>query len=134
MLPESNASRRGTIAACERSLKRLKTGYLDCYLLHWRGSFPLEDTVAAFDSGIDRGRKNPLLGREQFSMPTISMNCAMSPTMAASPVIRCSIICGNGRSSAAVIPWCERHGVAVVAYSPFGHDDFDRRAVGTAKC
>ena len=37
----SNASRRGTITACERSLKRLKTDRLDCYLLHWRGSFPL---------------------------------------------------------------------------------------------
>jgi diketogulonate reductase-like aldo/keto reductase len=45
----NNASRRGTIAACERSLKRLKTDHLYCYLLHWRGSYPLEDTVAAFD-------------------------------------------------------------------------------------
>ena len=44
-----NASRRGTITACERSLKRSKTDRLDCYLLHWRGSHPLEDTVAAFD-------------------------------------------------------------------------------------
>src|ERR1700755_3267192 len=45
----SNASRRGTITACERSLKRLKTDRLDCYLLHWRGSYPLSDTVAAFE-------------------------------------------------------------------------------------
>src|ERR1700756_5314240 len=44
----SNASRKGTIAACERSLKRLKTDHLDCYLLHWRGSYPLAETVAAF--------------------------------------------------------------------------------------
>src|ERR1700733_3494422 len=44
----SNASRRGTITACERSLKRLKTDRLDCYLLHWRGSYPLAETVAAF--------------------------------------------------------------------------------------
>src|ERR1700721_4479910 len=44
----SNASRNGTIAACERSLKRLRTDRLDCYLLHWRGSHPLADTVAAF--------------------------------------------------------------------------------------
>src|ERR1700754_2764726 len=43
----SNASRRGTIKACERSLSRLRTDCLDCYLLHWRGSFPLEETVAA---------------------------------------------------------------------------------------
>ena len=44
-----NASRNGTIAACERSLKRLKTDRLDCYLLHWRGSHPLAETVAAFE-------------------------------------------------------------------------------------
>ena len=48
MVP-SNGSRRGTITACERSLKRLKTDRLDCYLLHWRGSYPLSETVAAFD-------------------------------------------------------------------------------------
>jgi diketogulonate reductase-like aldo/keto reductase len=52
----SDASRRGTIAACERSLKRLKTDHLDCYLLHWRGSYPLEDTVAAFDQLIADGK------------------------------------------------------------------------------
>src|ERR1700750_1345241 len=45
----SNASRRGTITACERSLKRLNTDRLDCYRLHWAGSYPLEDTVAAFE-------------------------------------------------------------------------------------
>src|ERR1700710_135650 len=52
----SNASRRGTIVACERSLKRLQTDRLDCYLLHWRGSYPLEDTVAAFDELIAAGK------------------------------------------------------------------------------
>ena len=46
----SNASRNGTVAACERSLKRLKTDRLDCYLLHWRGSYPLAETFAAFES------------------------------------------------------------------------------------
>src|SRR5215467_422781 len=44
-----NASRSGTVAACERSLRRLKTDRLDCYLLHWRGAHPLEDTIAAFE-------------------------------------------------------------------------------------
>ena len=47
----SNASRRGTITACERSLARLKTDRLDCYLLHWRGSHPLAETVS--DSGYE---------------------------------------------------------------------------------
>src|SRR5580658_8334804 len=45
----SNASRKGTIAACERSLARLNTDYLDCYLLHWRGGSPLTETIAAFE-------------------------------------------------------------------------------------
>src|SRR5215475_6013207 len=52
----SNASRRGTITACERSLKRLKTDRLDCYLLHWRGSYPLEDTVAALEALVASGK------------------------------------------------------------------------------
>jgi diketogulonate reductase-like aldo/keto reductase len=47
VLPQ-NSSKRGTIAACERSLRRLKTGHLDLYLLHWRGSPPLQETVSAF--------------------------------------------------------------------------------------
>ena len=52
----SNASRRGTIAACERSLARLKTDRLDCYLLHWRGSYPLAETVAAFEQLVGAGK------------------------------------------------------------------------------
>src|SRR6202021_267582 len=48
VLPQ-NASRRGTILACDRSLVRLNTDRLDCYLLHWRGQHPLEDTIAAFE-------------------------------------------------------------------------------------
>src|SRR5437879_6567621 len=52
----SNASRRGTITACERSLKRLNTDRLDCYLLHWRGSYPLAETVAAFEQLVSAGK------------------------------------------------------------------------------
>src|SRR5258707_13978585 len=52
----SNASRRGTVTACERSLARLKTDRLDCYLLHWRGSYSLDETVAAFDQLVDAGK------------------------------------------------------------------------------
>lgn len=51
----SNASRKGTVAACERSLQRLGVEYVDLYLLHWRGGHPLADTVAAFESLRDRG-------------------------------------------------------------------------------
>src|SRR5579875_2141777 len=52
----SNATRHGTIAACERSLRRLRTDTLDLYLLHWRGSYPLEDTIDAFRSLLQAGK------------------------------------------------------------------------------
>jgi diketogulonate reductase-like aldo/keto reductase len=55
VLPE-NATRKGTIAACERSLKRLGTDRIDLYLLHWRGSPPLADTLAAFDALMRDGK------------------------------------------------------------------------------
>src|SRR6187402_1724656 len=51
-----NASRRGTIAACERSLRRLDTDRLDVYLLHWRGEHPLADTIAAFEDLVAAGK------------------------------------------------------------------------------
>ena len=52
----TNASRRGTVAACERSLARLGVDRIDLYLLHWRGSHPLADTVAAFDDLVRAGK------------------------------------------------------------------------------
>src|SRR6266480_7758016 len=61
----SNASRRGTVTACERSLQRLKTDHLDCYLLHWRGSYPLPETVAAFEE-LKRGGKIGAWGVSNF--------------------------------------------------------------------
>jgi diketogulonate reductase-like aldo/keto reductase len=118
----SNASRRGTVTACERSLKRLKTDRLDCYLLHWRGSYALEDTVAAFDDLVRSG-KIKSWGVSNFDADDLDELL----DIAGEGRIACNQVLYHLRQRAiehAVIPWCERHGVAVVAYSPFGHDDF----------
>jgi diketogulonate reductase-like aldo/keto reductase len=118
----SNASRRGTVTACERSLKRLRTDRLDCYLLHWRGSYPLADTVAAFEELVEAG-KIKSWGVSNFDAGDLDeMLAAAGPGR-----IACNQVLYHLKERAiehAVIPWCERHGVAVVAYSPFGHDDF----------
>jgi diketogulonate reductase-like aldo/keto reductase len=118
----SNASRRGTITACERSLKRLKTDHLDCYLLHWRGSYPFEETVAAFDELVAAGKIRSW-GVSNFDSDDLDELL----DVAGEGKIACNQVLYHLQERAiehAVIPWCEQHGVAVVAYSPFGHDDF----------
>jgi diketogulonate reductase-like aldo/keto reductase len=118
----SNASRRGTITACERSLKRLKTDHLDCYLLHWRGSYPFEETVAAFDELVAAGKIRSW-GVSNFDSDDLDELL----DVAGAGKIACNQVLYHLQERAiehAVIPWCEQHGVAVVAYSPFGHNDF----------
>jgi len=118
----NNASRRGTINACERSLKRLKTDRLDCYLLHWRGHTPLAETVAAFDELIAAG-KIRAWGVSNFDVDDLDELL----DVAGEGKIACNQVLYHLRERAiehAVIPWCAQHGVAVVAYSPFGHNDF----------
>ncbi|WAJ26096.1 aldo/keto reductase [Antarcticirhabdus aurantiaca] len=117
-----NASRRGTIEACERSLRRLGTDRLDCYLLHWRGGHPLEDTVAALEELVSSG-KILSWGVSNFDVDDLDEALA-----AAGPGrIACNQVLyhlGERAIEHAVMPWCEEHGVAVVAYSPFGHGSF----------
>jgi diketogulonate reductase-like aldo/keto reductase len=121
VLPE-NASRRGTIVACERSLTRLRTDRLDCYLLHWRGEHPLEDTIAAFQQ-LQREGKILSWGVSNFDVPDLEE----AWEIAGEDRLVCNQVLYHLEERAiehAVIPWCEKHGVAVVAYSPFGHGHF----------
>jgi len=125
----SNASRKGSVQACERSLKRLKTDRLDCYLLHWRGSYPLEDAVAAFEQLVSDGKIRSW-GVSNFDAGDL----AEILDVAGEGHIACNQVLYHLNERAiehSVIPWCEAHGVAVVAYSPFGHDDFpDSQSAG----
>jgi diketogulonate reductase-like aldo/keto reductase len=118
----SNASRRGAITACERSLARLKTDRLDCYLLHWRGSYPLAETVAAFEQLVSAGKIRSW-GVSNFDTDDLNEMLAV----AGKGKIACNQVLYHLKERAiehAVMPWCKQHGVAVVAYSPFGHNDF----------
>ncbi|WP_441244940.1 aldo/keto reductase [Tardiphaga sp. 768_D3_N2_1] len=118
----SNASRKGTIAACERSLKRLGTDRLDCYLLHWRGQVPLAETVAAFGE-LKAAGKIASWGVSNFDVDDLNE----LSKLAGKGAIACNQVLYHLQERAIehrVIPWCESHGVAVVAYSPFGHNDF----------
>ncbi|MBX6392355.1 MAG: aldo/keto reductase [Burkholderiales bacterium] len=125
----SNASRKGTIAACERTLKHLGTDYLDCYLLHWRGSYPLAETFEAFEQ-LKRDGKILSWGVSNFDED--DMQEAFD--LVGPGKIACNQVLYYLQQRAiehAVIPWCERHGVTVVAYSPYGHGDFpDERSKG----
>jgi diketogulonate reductase-like aldo/keto reductase len=117
-----NASRRGTIAACERSLKRLQTDRLDVYLLHWRGEHPLADTIAAFEELVAAG-KIRAWGVSNFDVDDLEEAHAI----AGDGRIACNQVLYHLKERAiehAVVPWCERHGVAVVGYTPFGSGPF----------
>lgn len=120
VLPQ-NASRRGAIEACEGSLQRLGTDYLDCYLLHWRGSIPLAETILAFEK-LESDGKIRSWGVSNFDVRDIREAKAIKDRY---PV--CDQVLYHLRERAiehSVLPFCEQHRIAVVAYSPFGHGDF----------
>src|SRR5450759_5021156 len=113
-----NASRRGTVAACEKSLKRMGTDRLDCYLLHWRGAHPLEETIEAFDALLRRGAILSW-GVSNFDVTDLDEVAAIAG--AGHPA--CNQVLYHLQERAiehTVLPWCLLHGTAVVAYTPFG--------------
>jgi diketogulonate reductase-like aldo/keto reductase len=121
VLPQ-NASRGGTVKACEQSLRRLRTDRLDCYLLHWRGSHPLADTLGAFERLREDGK---ILSWGLSNFDADDLDEALG--IAGDGRIACNQVLYHLKERAiehAVLPWCEKHGVAVVGYSPFGHGDF----------
>jgi diketogulonate reductase-like aldo/keto reductase len=118
----NNATYRGTLQACERSLKRLGTDWLDCYLLHWPGPHPLEETLRAFERLCTDGKIRSW-GVSNFDVDDLEEALAL----AGPGRMACNQVLYHLRErhiEHRVLPWCERHGVAVVGYSPFGSGDF----------
>jgi diketogulonate reductase-like aldo/keto reductase len=112
----SNASARGTLKACERSLRHLGTDYLDCYLLHWRGKVPLAETVGAFEA-LKRDGKIRSWGVSNFDVADLDEVAAIAGPPACNQVL---YNLGERAIEHAVIPWCQAHDTAVVAYTPLG--------------
>jgi len=118
----SNASRAGTIRACEQSLKRLRTDRLDCYLLHWPGNHPLAETIDAFEQ-LRADGKIRAWGVSNFDERELER----ALEIAGPGKIACNQVLYNLAQrdiEHAVVPWCEAHGVAVVGYTPFGGSRF----------
>jgi len=125
VLPQ-NASYEGTLRACEKSLRRLRTDYLDSYLLHWPGSHPLENTIRAFEK-LERDGKIRSWGLSNFDVSELDE----ALEIAGPGRIACNQVLYHVDERAiehAVLPWCQVHGVALVAYSPFGSGSFPSEA------
>lgn len=114
----SNASYDGTLRACERSLKRLRTDRLDLYLLHWLEGEPLEETIRAFEK-LRADGKILRWGVSNFDVPELEQ----AVRIAGEGKVACNQVLYhlNERTiEHAVLPWCEARKISVVAYTPLG--------------
>jgi diketogulonate reductase-like aldo/keto reductase len=118
----SNASYKGTLRACDASLKRLNTGYLDVYLIHWWSSYPIAETMRAMEELVAAGKIRHI-GVSNFDVDKVKQ--------AQKALTREKLVCNQVlyhlRSRGIenhVLPYCESQDIAVVGYSPFGQGDF----------
>jgi diketogulonate reductase-like aldo/keto reductase len=111
-----NASSKGTIQACERSLKRMKTDRIDLYLLHWRGEYPLAETVAAFES-LRAAGKIGAWGVSNFDLDDMEELLAVpnGANVAANQVL---YNLGRRGIEYDLLPWCQERKIPIMAYSP----------------
>jgi len=120
-----NASRRGAIKACERSLRRLKTDYIDVYLLHWRGGVPLSETLEAFQS-LKEKRSILDYGVSNFDVDDMEEAFASE---GGDEVVTNQVLYNLLHRGIEwdLIPWCREHRVQIMAYSPVGNSAAEQR-------
>jgi diketogulonate reductase-like aldo/keto reductase len=120
-----NASYKGTIAACERSLRRLGTEYVDLYLLHWPSSHPLEETMRALEALVEQGKARAI-GVSNFDAGDVRE----AQSYLRRVPLACNQILYHLRErgvEAELIPYCQSQQIAVVGYTPFGRSRFPRK-------
>jgi diketogulonate reductase-like aldo/keto reductase len=119
----SNASYQGTLKACERSLKRLKTDFIDLYLVHWPSSqHPIEETMRAMEKLVDEGMIR-FIGVSNFDVERLreAQRALKKYRIACDQVLYHLAYRGIEQD---LLPYCAEKGIAIVGYSPFGHGSF----------
>lgn len=112
----SHATRRGTVAACEHSLQRLRTNRLDLYLLHWPGTVPLERTLAGFSDLLEAG-KIRYWGVSNFDRPAM-LELEILPGGKAVTTDQVLYNLTRRGIEYDLLPWCHEQNIPVIAYSP----------------
>jgi diketogulonate reductase-like aldo/keto reductase len=118
----SNATRRGTVEACERSLRRLGTDHIDLCLLHYPSRYPLRDTVAGFQELVAAGKVRAW-GVSNFDAEELER----AGSLGGPGSVACDQVLYNLQERSVeheILPACERLEAALVAYSPFGQGKF----------
>ncbi|WDT79993.1 MAG: aldo/keto reductase [Candidatus Manganitrophus sp.] len=111
-----NASLHGTVAACERSLNRLRTDHLDLYLLHWRGDYPLSETVEAFEALKEAGAIRDW-GVSNFDLPDMEeLVTVPNGEQVATDQVLYNLY--HREVETALLPWCLKRHIPIMAYSP----------------
>jgi diketogulonate reductase-like aldo/keto reductase len=111
----SHASHEQTVRACERSLKRLGTDRIDLYLLHWRGGYGLEDTISGFEA-LQKAGKIRHWGVSNFDVEDMEELLSLGGKAVATNQVLYNLTRRGIEYD--LLPWLERHGVPVMAYSP----------------
>jgi diketogulonate reductase-like aldo/keto reductase len=116
-----HASLRGTVAACQASLRRLGTDHLDMYLLHWRGRYPLAETVEAFESL----RRSGLIGCWGVSNFDASDMDELVAVPGGDQVQTDQVLYNAARRGPEydLLPWCRQAGIPLMSYSPVDHGE-----------
>ena len=122
-----NATRQGAIQACERSLRRLRTDYLDCYLLHWRGQVPLAETLEAFQSLKKSGAIRDY-GVSNFDVDDMEEAVALA---GGSEIVTNQVLYYLEHRGIEwdLLPWCRERGMPIMAYSPIGHSSREQKKI-----